>query len=523
MSNPESKEKEYNTVFMGPLTHRETRLDVLLNANKQVKWSEELENEYLERVKARATEKVRALLVQAKRRSDEIIHEAEKKAEEIVAHAKSIEQDTQNALAKAQHRYDEVYQEAVQNAQKEMQNILMQNQKSLGESTAIVLLSIHEQLGKFYDVWKEDLKQLTLNAIEVGTGWVASTEKEAILKQLLDESVQKLIERKNFIVRANPADTELITHVLENSREKNWSVESSKNLEPGSLEVESDNVFVKNSHAERVKFVQNILENLCMPASADEDLVKNKVKDTLSSEMRQNPVLAFTVDENSQGPLDVIPIEKIYPEQKQEAAPAQAAEEPALNGPDAENPALEEPAFDFGGNDEPASFDAPSAEPETDFADSHAPDTAMTDMPDMADFASEEPTAETAEADPFGGTGFDLPETDVQEQPADFAADTDFNADTDFPAGMTADPAEEPSFDMPAPGTEQEGNYKDMLFGNTPADDGGLPDFDDLPSPAETEADSLVEEFLGEKKDENQLPPDIADNLLAEMGFNEKQ
>lgn len=508
MSNPESKEKQYNTVFMGPLTHRETRLDVLLNANKQVKWSEELENEYLERVKARATEKVRALLVQAKRRSDEIIHEAEKKAEEIVSHAKSIEQDTQNALAKAQQRYDEVYQEAVQNAQKEMQNILMQNQKSLGESTAIVLLSIHEQLGKFYDVWKEDLKQLTLNAIEVGTGWVASTEKEAILKQLLDESVQKLIERKNFIVRANPADTELITHVLENSREKNWSVESSKNLEPGSLEVESDNVFVKNSHAERVKFVQNILENLCMPASADEDLVKNKVKDTLSNEMRQNPVLAFTVDENSQGPLDVIPIEKIYPEHKQEAAPAQAAEKPAL----------EEPAFDFGGagESEPASFDAPSAEPETDFTDSHtAPNTAMTDM---ADFAAEEPAAQTAEADPFGGTGFDLPETtDVQEQPADFAADTA------FPAGMDADPAEEPSFDMPAPDTEQEESYKDMLFGNTPADDGGLPDFDDLPSPAETEADSLVEEFLGEKKDENQLPPDIADNLLAEMGFNEKQ
>lgn len=501
---------------MGPLTHRETRLDVLLNANKQVKWSEELENEYLERVKARATEKVRALLVQAKRRSDEIIREAEKKAEEIVTHAKSIEQDTQNALAKAQQRYDEVYQEAVQNAQKEMQNILMQNQKSLGESTAIVLLSIHEQLGKLYDVWKEDLKQLTLNAIEVGTGWVASTEKEAILKQLLDESVQKLIERKNFIVRANPADTELITQVLENSREKNWSVESSKNLEPGSLEVESDNVFVKNSHAERVKFVQNILENLCMPASADEDLVKNKVKDTLSGEMRQNPVLAFTVDENSQGPLDVIPIEKIYPEQKQEAAPAQTAEEPAL----------EEPAFDFGGTgeSEPASFNAPSAEPETDFADSHAaPDTAMTDMADTEDFAAEEPTAETAEADPFGGAGFDLPETDVQEQPADFAADTDFNADAAFPADMAADPAEEPSFDMPAPDTEQEGSYKDMLFGNTPADDGGLPDFDDLPSPAETEADSLVEEFLGEKKDENRLPPDIADDLLAEMGFNEKQ
>ncbi len=172
---------------MGPLTHRETRLDAYLNQKKDVKWSEEAENEYLESVKSRATEKVRALLLQAKRRSDEIVQEAEL----------------------------HVYNEAVRKGHEEIQQILAQNQQILGESTAVVLLSIHEQIAKFYDVWKEDLKQLTLDAIEVGTGWVANTEKEAILKQLLDESVQKLIDKKNFIVRVNPADAELITQVLE--------------------------------------------------------------------------------------------------------------------------------------------------------------------------------------------------------------------------------------------------------------------------------------------------------------------
>lgn len=281
-----------------------------------MKWSEEAENEYLESVKSRATEKVRALLLQAKRRSDEIVREAELHAQEITAQAEKkaqeIEQKAQATLGDAEQRYQDVYDEAVRKGHEEIQQILAQNQQILGESTAVVLLSIHEQIAKFYDVWKEDLKQLTLDAIEVGTGWVANTEKEAILKQLLDESVQKLIDKKNFIVRVNPADAELITQVLENSREKNWSMESSKELEPGSLELESDNVYVKNSRSERQKFVQDILDNLVLPRSGEEELLTQHVKDTLNREMQNNPVLAHSMQQ-AETPVAEIPLEKLCP------------------------------------------------------------------------------------------------------------------------------------------------------------------------------------------------------------------
>ncbi len=310
---------------MGPLTHRETRLDAYLNQKKDVKWSEEAENEYLESVKSRATEKVRALLLQAKRRSDEIVQEAELHAQEITAQAEKkaqeIEQKAQATLGDAEQRYQDVYNEAVRKGHEEIQQILAQNQQILGESTAVVLLSIHEQIAKFYDVWKEDLKQLTLDAIEVGTGWVANTEKEAILKQLLDESVQKLIDKKNFIVRVNPADAELITQVLENSREKNWSMESSKELEPGSLELESDNVYVKNSRSERQKFVQNILDNLVLPRSGEEELLTQHVKDTLNREMQNNPVLAHSMQQ-AETPVAEIPLEKIMPDTEHSPIPA---------------------------------------------------------------------------------------------------------------------------------------------------------------------------------------------------------
>lgn len=475
---------------MGPLTHRETRLDAYLNQKKDVKWSEEAENEYLESVKSRATEKVRALLLQAKRRSDEIVQEAELHAQEITAQAEKkaqeIEQKAQATLGDAEQRYQDVYNEAVRKGHEEIQQILAQNQQILGESTAVVLLSIHEQIAKFYDVWKEDLKQLTLDAIEVGTGWVANTEKEAILKQLLDESVQKLIDKKNFIVRVNPADAELITQVLENSREKNWSMESSKELEPGSLELESDNVYVKNSRSERQKFVQDILDNLVLPRSGEEELLTQHVKDTLNREMQNNPVLAHSMQQ-AETPVAEIPLEKIMPDT--EHAPIPAPEQDA-------------------GNAE-VSADAPSEQ--------------SVFMPEMQEIMPEQ----------------DMPETDMQAETAqDFAKQASAEPNGNAPAGMEEILQEQNQASAPknpvqpqkqAPSSAQE--IDDSLF-DAPQmqtkQEEPIEVIEELPtfsSPdAHAEAQDLVDEFLGnEPKQESPLPSDLADDLLAEMGFDSKQ
>lgn len=485
LSNPE--QKIHNTIFMGPLAHRETSVDAFLNQKKDVKWSEEAENEYLESVKTRATEKVRGLLLQAKRRSDEIIHEAELHAQEITSQAtrqaQEIEQKAQGVLGNAEQRYQDVYNEAVQKAQNDLNQILAQNQQALGESTAVVLLSIHEQLGKFYDVWKEDLKQLTLDAIEVGTGWVASTEKEAILKQLLDECVQKLIDKKNFIVRVNPADAELITQVLENSREKAWSMESSKELEPGSLELESDNVFIKNSHNERQKFVQEILDNLILPKNHDEELLEQQLKDSLNHEMQNNPVIRHSMEQNPE-PITEIPLQNIMPEQAnvQEEMPAQ---------------------------DE------------------------ISMAEDMADIAFEQVQSNTEQV---------IPQDLQAEEQAQL--DLALEIQEEMPAPQAPEPVQAPKqqaapaqadiddlFDNPASQTAQKPAQADIdsLFDNPEP----VKVIDELPDAPETHAETahaeaadMVEEFLGKpepKQEEGHaLPQDLADDLLAEMGFNDK-
>lgn len=478
---------------MGPLTHRETRLDAYLNQKKDVKWSEEAENEYLESVKSRATEKVRALLLQAKRRSDEIVQEAELHAQEITAQAEKkaqeIEQKAQAALGDAEQRYQDVYHEAVRKGHEEIQQILAQNQQILGESTAVVLLSIHEQIAKFYDVWKEDLKQLTLDAIEVGTGWVANTEKEAILKQLLDESVQKLIDKKNFIVRVNPADAELITQVLENSREKNWSMESSKELEPGSLELESDNVYVKNSRSERQKFVQDILDNLVLPRSGEEELLTKHVKDTLNREMQNNPVLSHSMQQ-TETPVAEIPLEKMMP--------------------DTEHPPIVPPA-EHADNEEiltGAPSEQPVFTPETQelMTEQDMPESGM-QTEAAQDFAGQAP------AEPNGNAPAGMEEI-LQEQNQTSAAENPVQPQKPNQAPPSAQEIDDSLFDASQMQTEQRQEPIEVIE--------ELPTFS---SPdAHTEAQDLVDEFLGnEPKQESLLPSDLADDLLAEMGFDSKQ
>lgn len=491
LSNPEAKNT--NTIFMGPLTHRETRLDAYLNQKKDVKWSEEAENEYLESVKSRATEKVRALLLQAKRRSDEIVQEAELHAQEITAQAEKkaqeIEQKAQAALGDAEQRYQDVYHEAVRKGHEEIQQILAQNQQILGESTAVVLLSIHEQIAKFYDVWKEDLKQLTLDAIEVGTGWVANTEKEAILKQLLDESVQKLIDKKNFIVRVNPADAELITQVLENSREKNWSMESSKELEPGSLELESDNVYVKNSRSERQKFVQDILDNLVLPRSGEEELLTKHVKDTLNREMQNNPVLAHSMQQ-TETPVAEIPLEKMMPDTAPPpiVPPAEHADnEEILTGAPSEQSVFTPETQEL-----MTEQDMPEADMQTEAAQ---------------DFAGQAP------AEPNGNAPAGMEEI-LQEQNQISAAENPVQPQKPNQAPPSAQEIDDSLFDAPQMQTEQRQEPIEVIE--------ELPTFS---SPdAHTEAQDLVDEFLGnEPKQESLLPSDLADDLLAEMGFDNKQ
>ena len=82
--------KVYGTIFMGPQSDRETTLERLYTATQRDQWSKQTENDYMERVRARATERVRELLLQARRRGEALENEARGRAEQIIGEAEAV-------------------------------------------------------------------------------------------------------------------------------------------------------------------------------------------------------------------------------------------------------------------------------------------------------------------------------------------------------------------------------------------------------------------------------------------------
>lgn len=293
------------TIFMGPLSHRESTIDDMLYEQLHSKWNEETETKYLESVKKKASEKVRAMLLQAKRRSDEMIAEAEESIKHLKNEAAQNNTDAQNKYADAQKSFDSAHQDAIKKAEADMVEVLQEHQKNLGESTAIVLLSLHQQCQQIYDAWREELRLILLESVRVGTGWIVDSKTEEVFAALLDQSVRKLMDKKEYVVRVHPSDAALVTQVLENSKEKSWSMESNPELEPGSLEIENNNALVQNNSLERKQFVQDILENLILPhGDADEIAVKN-VSTSIMNEMEKNPLLNLANEEEGDQNSDV--------------------------------------------------------------------------------------------------------------------------------------------------------------------------------------------------------------------------
>ena len=97
------EESRFGTIFMGPTPDRETTLERLYDAAQREVWNQQTEEEYLERVKARATERVRALLLQARRRGDDILREAESKAGSLRAEAAAIKAEAEQTRADQNH------------------------------------------------------------------------------------------------------------------------------------------------------------------------------------------------------------------------------------------------------------------------------------------------------------------------------------------------------------------------------------------------------------------------------------
>lgn len=464
-------EPRLGTIFMGPTPDRETTLDKLYSVAQRDIWNKRTEDEYMERVKVRATEQVRALLLQARKRGDEILTQAESRAgalraeaEQIRAEAATVHQEVLQELEKtravtdsAEVLRENARQEGLLAGHEEAMAQLMLDRQALGETTAVVLISIQEQCARIFDAWRDDLSTLLREAVTKGTGWVIDNARAEVLDTLLDQSVRALLDKRHFTVRVNPADAALVTDMLADahkagSRTLSWELGTDTTLEPGSLVVESDAALVDNSRKARQSVVDEVLKHLSLPTGQVDQAAFDSVANTLVSEMRQHGI---DLQDSAEIP-DTTEIPEPLP---QPLAPDFAQADAGA------------PTAEFSAPDEPQLFlqgDNNTATPEFDL---------MNDMPHASDL---QPEDFVTPPEPHGSQPDFIPE-----------AEFDPTAIFDSPATQSQEPA--------------------------------------MPSPEAVEADTLVAEFLEEPASslgtdhdltpDNALPSDVADDLLAEMGF----
>lgn len=444
------------TIFMGPSPDRETTLDRLYSVTRREVWNKRTEEEYLERVRARATDRVRALLLQARERGEEILREAGSRADDLRAEAEAVKAEAAAVRAEADRILDEArgvreeaaalreaaHGEGFEAGRNEALARLAEERRALAETTGVVLLGIHEQCGHIFEAWREDMAALLREAVEKATGWVADHERAAMLESLLEQSMRALLDRRRFTVRVNPVDAELLTGMLADAhkagpRATDWELATDPNLEPGSLVVESESALVDNSLPARRSVVDEVLEHLSLPQGEADQAAFSAVADTLVTELRRHGV--DLTEEGSPESPDPAEPDAAGPS----AFPEKAAAPPLPPDADGLPPSSPHP--------DAAPSDVPEADPE----------------PEDLQTASGEAVPETMEADPASPS----------------------------PAAPAGDP--------PSPSVMADAEAENMVqeFLGDPA--GTL---------AEAAASPAGEEAAG-------LPPEVADELLADMGI----
>ncbi len=307
---------ENTTVFLGIDSTRERTLNSLAD---NLKWTEKAKDEYLQRVKAKATQGVKTLLLNAQKKADEIVANAHKEVEAIQEETKNLhthanklvqegekaKSDAQNTLAEAANIKDKAYDEGYTAGLHQAQLHLEEAKKEISQSVSNILLSMHGQCITIFNSWREDLVSLLHEAVETSTGYIMETEKKALLKNVLESSVNALLNTREYQVRANPNDALLLTEILEHAQNTlrqnhNWNLISDEQVEEGSVIVESPSGVIKNTNETRNNLVRQILDQLTLPLSDGDQIAYDNISQTLVEEAEKVNIPLHSEEEQTQ-------------------------------------------------------------------------------------------------------------------------------------------------------------------------------------------------------------------------------
>ncbi len=220
----EELRKKWGTIFMGEREATVAQLDAMQEPLRREQLKREQQEDYMERVRAKAAERARAILGAAYAERQKVLEEARAEAEAerqqliregealkaagAVAHGQAAAE-----LAKARAVREEAerireaaHGEGFQAGMEQAGAELKEFRAELGQSLAVVLRAVDAQRKAISDSWRGELVELVRTAVSAGTGWLLHKEHDAVLRSLVLEAVTLLEDRATVTVRVNPED-----------------------------------------------------------------------------------------------------------------------------------------------------------------------------------------------------------------------------------------------------------------------------------------------------------------------------
>lgn len=291
MASDETR-KKWGTVFMGEREAGMAELAAMQEPLRKDRERRQHQQDYLENVRARATERARGILAAAYAEREKILEDAKREARE---HSLRLERESGalKAAAQAERASAAEEREAAAALRREAEEIhgaarsegfqtgmeragaeLIEFRAELGASLAALLRAVEDQRRSINAFWREDVAELARAAVTAGTGWTLTGEHERILRALVLNALDVLEDRAVLTLRVHPEDEAQVSELFAAARErapelKQWVITADAGMKYGDFTVESAHGSVESRREYFRKMVEGVLANLILPAGED--------------------------------------------------------------------------------------------------------------------------------------------------------------------------------------------------------------------------------------------------------------
>ena len=318
--------KKWGTIFLdGSREASMEQLDSMQAATRQQQWNQRTQQDYLEKVRAKATERAREILGEAYTERQKVLDEARDEAEsvrltaaalhheaeQVRAEAEQIREAAQEELRKAEQIREAAQAEGFDAGLEQAQAELESFRAALGSSVAGVLMAIHGQCHVIFEGWRGEMVELLKVCVEKGTGLVLDEQYPLVLEHLVMEAVRQLDDRRCITLRVHPDDEAAVADMFAAAKERlphvgQWIVSGDTSLQLGGLIAESQSGTVDSRLELHRDLVQNILQHLVLPGTQLDSEALHSVEEAVRLEAEKIAVLAPPVPEPEPAPAPIV-------------------------------------------------------------------------------------------------------------------------------------------------------------------------------------------------------------------------